>query len=70
MLFRSKLENSTYTGSIKDYETFKTEKLGEGLLELLQAFKKTGNQVLDIRIMHPTLEQKFIDIAKEVNGTE
>ena len=64
------LDNSTYIGSVKEYESFKTEKLGEGLLELLQSIKNTGNQVLDIRIMHPTLEQKFIDIAKGVNGTE
>lgn len=61
-----KFENSSYAGLVKDYEAFKTEKLGDGLLELLQSIKTMGNQVLDIRIMHPTLEQKFIDIAKEV----
>lgn len=56
---------STYVGTQKEYEAFKTKELDNGLLELLQSIKDSNNQLLDIRIKHPTLEEKFIDIAKE-----
>lgn len=57
---------STYVGTQKEYEAFTTKELDNGLLELLQSLKSNNNQLLDIRIKHPTLEEKFIDIAKEV----
>ena len=72
MLFRSKeltmfeFDYSTYVGTQKEYEAFTTKELDNGLLELLQSLKSNNNQLLDIRIKHPTLEEKFIDIAKEV----
>lgn len=49
----------------KEYYVFTTKELEEGLLELLTAAKKMRNSVLDIRVEHASLEQRFIDIVKE-----
>ncbi len=59
-LFYSKFE-----GMDQEYYVFTTENLGEGLYEILESLKKMQTTVLDIRIEHVSLEQRFIDIAKE-----
>ena len=56
---------SRYDGMQQEYYVFTAEDLGEGLYELLESAKRTQNSVLDIRIEHASLEQRFIDIAKE-----
>lgn len=47
------------------YWVFDSTDIGETLHELLEICKQTKNPVLDVKIQRPTLEQKFIDIAKE-----
>lgn len=54
-----------YEGSEQEYSVFSAANIGEALLELLQAAKETQNSVLDVKIERATLEQRFIDIAKE-----
>ncbi len=44
---------------------FLAENLGDDLLEILSYVKKTDNTVIDIKIEKSTLEERFIDIAKE-----
>lgn len=39
--------------------------ISDALLELLMVMKEIDNEVLDIRVEHATLEQRFIQIAKE-----
>ena len=56
---------SKFEGMQQEYSIFKAEDLGEGLFEILEALKEMQNSVLDIRIEHASLEQRFIDIAKE-----
>ncbi|WIV11581.1 ABC transporter ATP-binding protein [Proteiniborus sp. MB09-C3] len=47
------------------YSLFISENIGDTLLELLEACKKTQNTVLDVKIEGVTLEQRFMDIARE-----
>lgn len=59
------LRHSISEGMQQGYYVFITEKLHVGLLELLEAAKNMENSVLDIRIEHASLEQRFMDIVKE-----
>ncbi len=47
------------------YWVFDSSNIGDTLLELLEICKQTENTVLDVKIERATLEQRFIDIAKE-----
>lgn len=58
---------STYTGITNDYHTFITVNISEALMELLTFLKDSSNSVHDIRIIHQSLEEGFLDIAKEGN---
>ncbi len=49
----------------QDYWVFPTTNIRESLLEILNSCKQTQNEVLDVKIERATLEQRFIDIAKE-----
>lgn len=59
------LLHSRFAGCEQDYEVYGVKDLGEGLLELLETIKKKKNSVLDLRVERTSLEQRFIDIAKE-----
>lgn len=54
-----------YEGTENDYHTFVTNNISDALIELLTFLKGSSNPVLDIRIIHQSLEQSFLDIAKE-----
>lgn len=60
-----KLVYSKYTGMEQEYLTVTTSEISDALLELLTKFKEMDNEVLDIKIDRASLEQKFIEIAKE-----
>lgn len=47
------------------YSVFYSTNIGDTLLEILETCKQTQNGVLDIKIERATLEQRFIDIARE-----
>ena len=46
-------------------ERFEADDVGEALLPLLEAYKRCGVAVLDVTVGRGTLEQQFMDIAKE-----
>lgn len=48
------------------YSLFISGDIGDTLLELLEICKQTQNTVLDVKIEGATLEQRFMDIAREV----
>ncbi|WFR55889.1 ABC transporter ATP-binding protein [Anaerocolumna sp. AGMB13025] len=47
------------------YDYFETETLSEALLELLKSYKEKDNHILDIKINHTTLEEKFLEFSRE-----
>jgi len=57
------LNNALYD---QEYSVFNSVDIGDTLYELLKICKETGNKVIDVKIERATLEQKFIDIAREV----
>ena len=56
------LQSSEYQ---QGYSVFVSENIGDTLLELLENCKQTQNPVLDVKVERATLEQRFMDIAKE-----
>lgn len=56
------LQNAEYE---QGYWIFTCENIGDALLELLEMCKQTQNTVLDVKIERATLEQRFMDIARE-----
>ena len=56
------MQNSDYE---QGYSVFTSANIGDTLLELLEICKQTQNAVLDIKIERATLEQRFMDIARE-----
>lgn len=59
------LKSCTHLRENQGYELFETDSLEDGLEELLTAAKMQGAHVRDIKIEHASLEQRFLDIAKE-----
>lgn len=57
------LENTDY---IQGYWVYTSSNIGETLLEILEKCKISKNTILDIKIETATLEQGFMNIAKEV----
>lgn len=55
---------STYVETQNDYYTFITTNISDGLIELLTFLKSSSNPVLDLRIIHQSLEESFLGIAK------
>lgn len=49
-----------------DYNIYSTSNIQEGLFELLENIKSNDNNIIDIKIERPTLEDKFIEISQEV----
>jgi len=56
------LQNADYE---QEYWVFTSENIEDTLSELLKTCKQTQNKVLDIKIEKATLEQRFMDIARE-----
>ncbi len=54
-----------FQGEEQGYSVYITENISDGLIELLTTAKQQNAEVIDIKIERATLEQKFIDIAKE-----
>lgn len=61
----SKLDRCGYKGNVQGYEVFETQKIDEGLLELLTLLKAEGITTEDLKIERMSLEECFMDIAKE-----
>jgi ABC-2 type transport system ATP-binding protein len=61
----NELENSVYEGMDKDYAVFMAENIEDALLELMGLIKQSSNKVVDIKVEKATLEERFIDIARE-----
>lgn len=51
----------------KGYLVYSTTNIGDALLEILDYMKKSKNTIVDIKIERPSLEESFIEIAKEEN---
>lgn len=61
-----KAEKSIENADLKEgYSVFQSTNIGDTLLQLLQMCKESHNKVLDVRIERSTLEESFIDIARE-----
>ncbi|MEQ8156735.1 MAG: ABC transporter ATP-binding protein [Clostridiaceae bacterium] len=56
--------HSTYVETENDYYTFITTNISDGLMEILTFLKSSSNPVFDIRILHQSLEESFLGIAK------
>lgn len=64
------LENHNFTsclykGEHQGYYIFETKKLEDGLYELTTHIRGQQNSIQDLKIEHSSLEQRFVDIAKE-----
>jgi ABC-2 type transport system ATP-binding protein len=57
--------HSTYVGNESDYYSFITSNVSDSLLELLTFLKSSSISVLDMRLIHQSLEDSFLSIAKE-----
>lgn len=64
-LIKNEFIHSTYIGIENGYHIFVTRNISEGLIELLTLLKNSSNSVFDIRIVHQSLEESFLSIAKE-----
>ena len=56
---------SVYKSEERSYSVFETENLEDCLLELVSLAKKQSIHIRDIKIENATIEQRFIDIARE-----
>lgn len=59
------LNFSKYVKRENGYDYYKANIVSEALLELLQNYKESKNNVIDIKINHTTLEEKFIEFSRE-----
>lgn len=60
----NELSLCSYKGEVQGYHIFDSNKIDDGLLELLTLSKKQNITVYDLKIEHATLEKSFMDIAK------
>lgn len=63
-LEKDKVKLCIYKGEEKGYQIFESNKIDDGLLELLTLAKEEGIIVKDIKIENKTLEDSFMDIAR------
>ena len=63
-LENNKFEFCLYKGKEKEYYIFESNKIDDGLLELLTVAKKENVIVYDVKIESSTLEDSFMDIAR------
>ena len=61
----AQLTSCTYKKQERGYFIFETDNLEDGLLELASLAKNQSIPIRDIKIENTTLEQRFIDIARE-----
>ena len=54
----------SYKGEVQGYYMFESNKIDDGLLELLTLAKNQNITVYDLKVEHASLEECFIDIAK------
>lgn len=59
------LTTCVYKETIQDYSIFETSNIGDSLSELLTIAKVKKVQIYDLKIEHPSLERRFMEIAKE-----
>ncbi|WP_042348098.1 ABC transporter ATP-binding protein [Bacillus massiliigorillae] len=59
------LVNCSYAGEKHGYAMFNGTSISDALLELLTLAKRQENIILDIKLERASLEQRFMDIAKE-----
>lgn len=55
---------TSYKGEIQGYHSFDSNRIDDGLLELLTLAKEQNITVYDLKIEHASLEKSFMDIAK------
>lgn len=60
----NELSVCSYKGEIQGYHIFDSNKIDDGLLELLTLAKEQNITVYDLKIEHSSLEKSFMDIAK------
>jgi ABC-2 type transport system ATP-binding protein len=56
---------SKYVKRDNGYDYYEAETLSEALMELLKSYKEKDNHILDIKINHTTLEEKFLEFSRE-----
>lgn len=56
---------AAFLETVLGYSIFSTDDLSESLLEILQFAKKQSIDIYDIKIERPSLEESFINIARE-----
>ena len=61
----SSLSACTYVGEHQGYHLFETNKLEDGLYELTSIVRAQKNTIHDLKIEQTSLEQRFMDLAKE-----
>ncbi|AWE07652.1 ABC transporter ATP-binding protein [Lysinibacillus sp. 2017] len=61
----SSLSACTYVGEHQGYHLFETNKLEDGLYELTSIVRAEENSIDDLKIEQTSLEQRFMDLAKE-----
>lgn len=61
-----KLNESCYEGEEHGYLLFNSKSIGNALMELLTIAKQQQITIFDVKIERATLEQRFMDIVKEV----
>lgn len=54
-----------YKGELQGFSLFEADKLEDGLHELTTLVKEQNNSILDLKIEQASLEQRFVDIARE-----
>lgn len=59
------IKDCEYKGFEQGYNIFLAQNIGEVLLLLLTHLKEATNTVVDLKVEKSTLEQRFMDIAKE-----
>lgn len=62
---KEELEYSQYVKDENEYEVYITNDVSEAMFELLAKNRLRKNEVLDIRINHSSLEDKFMEFSKE-----
>ena len=62
---KEELQYSQYVKDENEYEVYITNDVSEAMFELLAKNRLRKNEVLDIRINHSSLEDKFMEFSKE-----
>lgn len=63
-LLKSDFVHSRFESEKDGYSEYSTNNISESLIEMLQYVKGLENEVFDLKIDHPTLEERFIEMMK------